>query len=50
MDWTKIVGNVGGDQYRQRIAALQNQGVDTSSIESTVNAAWPTTPGPRILL
>ena len=39
MDWSQIVGNVGGEQYKQRIAALQSQGIDTSSIESTVNAA-----------
>jgi hypothetical protein len=39
MDWAKIVGNVGGDQYKQRIDALKAQGKDTSSIESTVNAA-----------
>ena len=39
MDWAKIVGDVGGEQYKHRIEALRRLGMDTSSIESTVNAA-----------
>jgi hypothetical protein len=39
MDWAKIVGDVGGNQYKQRIEALRKLDIDTSSIESTVNAA-----------
>ena len=35
-DWTKIVGNTGNNQYDSRISHLKSKGVDTSSIEDTV--------------
>ena len=35
-DWTKIVGNTGNNQYEDRIAALKDDGIDTTSIESTI--------------
>lgn len=36
--WAKIVGKVGGDQYRERIQLLQSNDIDTASIEKTVAA------------
>lgn len=35
-DWSKIVGNVGTAQYKDRIADLQKRGMDTTAIEDTV--------------
>jgi len=32
-DWASLVGNVGGQQYVDRIAALQDRGINTSAIE-----------------
>ncbi|MEP3225649.1 MAG: Z1 domain-containing protein [Parasphingorhabdus sp.] len=37
MDWSTQVGNVGNDQYDRRIEKLKQGGIDTSSIEKTVN-------------
>jgi len=39
MDWSTIVGDVGGDQYGRRIQQLRGDEIDTSEIESTVEAA-----------
>ncbi|MEM9308596.1 MAG: Z1 domain-containing protein [Pseudomonadota bacterium] len=36
MDWEKIVGNVGATQYQDRITSLKSNGIDTTSIEDTV--------------
>src|SRR5262245_47973658 len=47
MDWAKIVGDVGGNQYERRIEALKARNIDTSSIESTVNAALASYSGAR---
>jgi hypothetical protein len=35
-DWSKYVGDVGRDQFKSRIELLQSKGIDTSSIEMTV--------------
>jgi hypothetical protein len=35
-DWAGIVGNIGCNQYRNRIETLKASGIDTISIESTV--------------
>ena len=35
-DWSSIVGKSGCDQYENRISALKDKGIDTSSIEATV--------------
>lgn len=37
IDWTQIVGNTGNDQYENRISALKKDGVNTTSIENTIN-------------
>lgn len=37
MNWADIVGNVGENQYRDRIDTLKSDGIDTSSIETTVD-------------
>lgn len=34
--WDQIVGNVGANQYRDRIKALKAKGIDPTSIEKTV--------------
>ena len=39
-DWSKIVGNTGSNQYDQRIAALQRDGVDTISIEKAIQSTF----------
>ena len=39
MDWSQIVGNVGREQYNSRISILKKNGIDTSAIEQTVEAA-----------
>lgn len=36
MDWEAIVGNVGNNQYKDRISVLQSEGMITESIENTV--------------
>ena len=36
-DWSEIVGNAGDSQYKDRIATLKNRGLETESIESTVD-------------
>ena len=36
IDWSAIVGKSGNDQYEKRIEALKSKGIDTSSIEATV--------------
>ncbi|MBL4786348.1 MAG: DNA helicase [Cohaesibacteraceae bacterium] len=36
IDWAEIVGNVGGNQYGDRICTLQAEGIDTTSIEAAV--------------
>ena len=38
MDWSKVVGNVGDDQYERRIRELKQRGIYTESIESTVKS------------
>ncbi|MBO6687595.1 MAG: DNA helicase [Henriciella sp.] len=38
MDWASVVGNVGNNQYVDRITGLKNNGMDTSSIETTVES------------
>ena len=38
IDWTKIVGNIGGKQYDDRIDLLKKDDVDTTSIEDTVRS------------
>jgi len=35
--WADFVGDAGTDQYEHRIAALKANGIDTTSIEETVN-------------
>lgn len=37
MNWKEIVGNVGNSQYVERIKKLKNDGIDTKSIEETVD-------------
>lgn len=37
-DWSKHIGKAGNDQYRRRIAALNTKGIDTESIEKTVES------------
>lgn len=37
--WAQIVGKVPGNQYQSRIKSLEALGLDTSSIEKTVDAA-----------
>ncbi len=37
MDWAKFVGNVGCEQYQSRINSLKADGLNTKSIEDTVN-------------
>ncbi len=46
MDWSEIVGDVGGDQYDRRIRHLRERGIDTSAIEATVDAAMASFAGP----
>jgi hypothetical protein len=36
--WADIVGNVGNEQYENRIAALKSNGLYTQAIEDTVNS------------
>lgn len=36
MDWSSKVGIIDGSQYQKRIAALKKKGIDTKSIEDTV--------------
>jgi len=36
VDWSQIVGKTGTCQYEERIATLHARGIDTSSIQSTV--------------
>ncbi len=36
IDWSKIVGQTGNNQYDDRIKVLRHKGIDTSSIEATV--------------
>lgn len=36
MDWSGIVGKVGGNQYQSRLSALTSKRIDTRSIEDTV--------------
>lgn len=36
MDWSSIVGQVGGKQYQSRLSALSSKKIDTQSIEDTV--------------
>jgi len=38
MNWADLVGNVGTDQYTQRIEGLKKIGLDTRAIEDSVNA------------
>ncbi len=39
MDWTKFVGNVGANQYHDRIKLLTKSGMVTTEIEATVEHA-----------
>ena len=39
MDWSTIVGNVGTDQFHERIRTLNAKGMVTSEIETTVEHA-----------
>ena len=39
-DWTKIVGNTGSNQYDQRITALKNNGIDSTSIEIAIQSTF----------
>jgi Z1 domain/Type III restriction enzyme, res subunit len=39
MDWSKVVGNVGTDQYHERIRTLNAKGMVSSEIEATVEQA-----------
>ncbi len=39
IDWGAHVGNVGGNQYGDRISRLKTDNIDTTSIEKTVTAA-----------
>ena len=39
-DWSEIVGNTGRSQYDQRIAALQENEVDTTSIERAIQSIF----------
>ena len=39
MDWSKVVGDVGTDQYHERIRALNAKGMVTTEIEATVEQA-----------
>ncbi|MES5044504.1 Z1 domain-containing protein [Rhizobium nepotum] len=36
MNWDDLVGNVGGEQYSARLAALAQRSIDTRAIEETV--------------
>jgi hypothetical protein len=36
-DWSKIVGKSRNNQFERRIGALKSEGIDTSSIETTVS-------------
>ena len=36
VDWAEIVGNVGSDQYENRINTLKSNKIDTSCIEQTI--------------
>lgn len=36
--WAEVVGNVGSEQYEERIRKLKSVGLNTESIEDTVNA------------
>ncbi|MBI0178314.1 Z1 domain-containing protein [Bartonella apis] len=35
-DWKKVVGNVGNQQYSNRLKVLKERGIDTKAIEETV--------------
>ena len=37
--WAKLVGNVGKNQYEQRLQFLNNKGIKTTEIKSAVNGA-----------
>ncbi len=40
VDWSKIVGNAGTQQYETRIEQLQQEGIDTTSIEEAIRSTF----------
>ncbi len=40
VDWSKIVGNTGSQQYETRITQLRERGVDTTSIEEAIQSTF----------